>query len=119
MGEEKYRIERPENPPIWALSWDTSQDDQSITLCVTDWNQTLSIYNMAGKLLGKERNINFDALKVRYFPTGDYILICGTNKTCTMYTKEGIRLGNVGEERNSWVWCCDVDPSGKFVVRIM
>lgn len=36
-----------------------------------------------------------------------------------MYTKEGIKLGNVGEEGSSWVWCCDVDPTGKFVVRII
>lgn len=86
-----------------------------MTLCVTDWNQTLSFYNITGKLLGKERNIGFDALKVRYFPK-NYILICGTNKKCTMYTKEGIRLGIVGEERSSWVWCSDIDPNGKFVV---
>lgn len=43
-------------------------------------------------------------------------MICGTNKTCTLFTKEGIRLGNIGEETKSWVWCCDVDPTGKYVV---
>lgn len=116
LGEEKNRIERPGNPAIWAISWNVPKDDQTDILCVTDWNQSLVFYSAAGKLLGKERNIGFDALRVRYFPKGEYILISGTNRICSLYTKEGIRLGLVGEQQNGWVWCCDVDPTGNFIV---
>lgn len=116
LGEEKCRIERPGNAAIWALSWNNSKDEPSETLCVTDWNQTLSFYNLAGQLLGKERNIGFNGIRVRYFPKSEFVLVCGTNKACSMFTREGIKLGMVGEQQNSWMWCCDIDPRGNFVV---
>ncbi|CAH1993982.1 unnamed protein product [Acanthoscelides obtectus] len=115
LGEEKSKIERPGGTSICAISWSTSKDDQTDTLCVTDWGKHMSFYTLGGKLVGKERNIGFEALKVRYFPHGDYILAGGLNKACIMYTKDGIKLGVVGEQQNSWVWCCDAHPSGNFV----
>lgn len=117
LGEEKGKIERPNGPAIWALSWSTNKDDQTDTLCITDWNKTLSFYTLGGKLVGKERNLGYEALRVQYFPHGDYILIGGLNKTCTMYTKDGIKLGIIGDQQNSWVWCCEAHPNGNFVVR--
>jgi len=36
---------------------------------------------------------------------GEYLMIGGSNKACLLYTKEGVKLGTVGEQ-NSWVWCC-------------
>jgi len=32
-------------------------------------------------------------------------MIGGSNKACLLYTKDGVKLGTVGEQ-NSWVWCC-------------
>lgn len=116
LGEEKTKIERPNASSIWALSFCTSKDDQNDTLCVTDWSKTLSFYSLSGKLVGKERNIGYEALRVRYFPQGDYILIGGLNKACTMYTKEGIKLAMIGDQQNAWVWCCEAHPNGNFVV---
>lgn len=116
MGEEKGRIERPGNPAIWAISWNPCKDDPNDVLCVTDWNNGLSFYTLGGKLIGKERQIGFDALRVRYFPKGEYILICGTNKGCNLYTRDGIKLGMICEQQNSWVWCCAPHPNGNFVV---
>lgn len=69
-------------------------------------------------MIGKERQIGFQALKVRYFSNGEYVLICGTNKICSMYTKEGIKLGNIGDVQQSWVWCCAVHPNSNFIVSI-
>lgn len=97
------------------MSWSTFKDDTD-TLCVTDWNKTLSFYTLGGKLIGKERQIGFDALCINYFNKGDYILICGTNKICNMYTRDGIRLGSIGDQQNSWIWCCAPHPSGNFIV---
>lgn len=116
MGEEKGRIERPgTSTGIWALSWSTFKEDVD-TLCVTDWNKTLSFYTLGGKLIGKERQIGFDALRVHYFNSGEYLLISGTNKTCTMFTRDGIKIGSIGDQQNSWVWCCAAHPTGNFVV---
>ncbi|XP_018334742.1 intraflagellar transport protein 122 homolog, partial [Agrilus planipennis] len=115
-GEEKCHIERPDGAPIWALSWNPNKEDPSDTLCVTDWNKTLTFYTLGGKIIGKERNIGFDALKVNYFSSGQYILICGTNKCCNLYTKDGIKLGMIGDQQNSWVWCNASHPSGDYIV---
>ncbi|PSN54470.1 Intraflagellar transport protein 122 [Blattella germanica] len=84
-------------------------------LCVTDWGQTLSFYTMGGKLVGKERNIGFDPLCVSYFNKGEYLLIAGSNRVCTLMTRDGIRLGTVGDEQPSWVWCCSARPDSSFV----
>lgn len=88
-------------------------------MCVTDWNKTLSFYTLGGKLIGKERQIGFDALRVSYFTKGEYILISGTNKMCNMYTRDGIRLGCIGEQQNAWVWCCAPHPNGNYIVYIL
>ncbi|XP_972704.1 intraflagellar transport protein 122 homolog [Tribolium castaneum] len=116
LGEEKGRIERPNSPAIWALSWSTCKEDQTDVLCVADWNKTLAFYTLGGKLVGKERNIGYEALRINYFPKGEYILISGLNKACVMYTKDGIRLDVIGDQQNAWVWCCAAHPSGNFVV---
>lgn len=122
LGEEKVRIDRTNTsinntpPQIWALSWSSSKEEPSDILCVTDWNQSLTFYTLGGKLIGKERQLGFEALKVRYFAQGEYILICGTNKFCSIYTKEGIKLGTVGDVQSSWVWCCASHPNFNLVV---
>ncbi|CAH0553397.1 unnamed protein product [Brassicogethes aeneus] len=116
MGEEKSKIERPNGIAIWAISWSTSKDpEQADTLCVADWNKTLSFYGLGGKISGKERYIGYEALKMRYFHNGDYILIGGLNKACSMYTRDGIKLGMIGEQQSAWIWCCEAHPSGNFV----
>ncbi|GLH03389.1 POC1 centriolar protein homolog [Gryllus bimaculatus] len=116
-GEEKGKIERPggSQSPIWALAWSPSKEDNYDILCVGDWGQTLSFYTMGGKLVGKERPLGYDPLCVNYFNKGEYLLIGGSNKACTLMTRDGIKLGTVGEEQSSWVWCCAVRPDSSFV----
>lgn len=97
------------------MSWSTSKEDVD-TLCVTDFNKTLAFYTLGGKLVGKERNIGFDALRVKYFPKGEYVLISGTNRASILFTKDGIRLGMIGDQQESWVWCTAVHPSMNYVV---
>lgn len=116
LGEEKGKIERPSGPAVWALCWNPNRDDPNDTLCVADWGKTLSFYTMGGKLVGKERMLGYEALRLRYFPQGSYLLVAGLNKACTMYTKDGIMLGMIGEEQKAWVWCCEAHPSGNYVV---
>lgn len=73
---------------------------------------------MGGKLVGKERNIGFDPLCVSYFNRGEYLLIGGSNRICTLMTRDGIKLGTVGDEQASWVLCCSARPDSSFVVRL-
>ena len=39
----------------------------------------------------------------------------GSNRECCLHTKEGVKLGVIGDH-SSWVWCAAVKPDSNFVV---
>ncbi|XP_062855232.1 intraflagellar transport protein 122 homolog isoform X3 [Trichomycterus rosablanca] len=116
-GEEKVKIERPggSSSPIWSIAWNPSKDEHHDILAVADWGQRLSFYQLSGKQIGKERQLNFDPCCVSYFSKGEYIVMGGSDKQASLYTKDGVRLGTIGEQ-NSWVWTCRVKPDSNYVV---
>ncbi|XP_031518976.1 intraflagellar transport protein 122 homolog [Papio anubis] len=65
--------------------------------------------------IGKDRALNFDPCCISYFTKGEYILLGGSDKQVSLFTKDGVRLGTVGEQ-NSWVWTCQVKPDSNYVV---
>lgn len=67
--------------------------------------------------VGKERPLGFDPCCVNYFSKGEYLLVGGSNKSCLLYTREGVKLGTIGEQ-SSWVWCCAARPDSNFVVSV-
>ncbi|KAG9333809.1 hypothetical protein JZ751_010088 [Albula glossodonta] len=97
-GEEKVKIERPGGSasPIWSITWNPSKDEHNDILAVADWGQRLSFYQLSGK-------------------QGEYIVMGGSDKQASLYTKDGVRLGTIGEQ-NSWVWTCRVKPDSNYVV---
>ncbi|XP_030062455.1 intraflagellar transport protein 122 homolog isoform X2 [Microcaecilia unicolor] len=116
-GEEKVKIERPSGTlsPIWSISWNPSKDEHNDILVVADWGQKLSFYQLSGKQIGKDKVLNFDPCCVSYFSKGEYIVMGGSDKRVSLYTKDGVRLGTIGEQ-NSWVWTCKVKPDSNYVV---
>ncbi|KAB7503457.1 Intraflagellar transport protein [Armadillidium nasatum] len=106
-GEEKMKIERPggSSSPVFSLAWNPSKEDNIDLLCIADWGQTLSFYSLNGKMVGKERALGYDPCCVNYFNKGEYLLIGGSNKAALLYTKEGVKLGVVGEQQ-SWALGC-------------
>uniref|UniRef100_A0A3B4AJR2 Intraflagellar transport protein 122 homolog n=1 Tax=Periophthalmus magnuspinnatus TaxID=409849 RepID=A0A3B4AJR2_9GOBI len=116
-GEEKVKIERPggSSSPIWSIAWNPSKDEHNDILAVADWGQKLSFYQLSGKQIGKDRTLNYDPCCVSYFSKGEYIVMGGSDKQASLYTKDGVRLGSI-EEQNSWVWTCGVKPDCNFVV---
>nr|CAD7429322.1 unnamed protein product [Timema monikensis] len=70
---------------------------------------------MGGKLVGKERNLGFDPLCATFFNKGEYLLLGGSNRLCTLMTKDGVKLGTVGDEQSSWVWSCAARPDSSYV----
>ncbi|XP_074169060.1 intraflagellar transport protein 122 homolog isoform X4 [Rhinolophus sinicus] len=97
-----------------SLRDDNSEEHNDI-LAVADWGQKLSFYQLSGKQIGKDRSLNFDPCCVSYFTKGEYILLGGSDKQVSLFTKDGVRLGTVGEQ-NSWVWTCKVKPDSNYVV---
>lgn len=115
-GEEKVKIERAQAnlAPIWALSWNPNRDEPYDVLAVADWAQRLSFYQLSGKQIGKDRSLGYDPCCLNWFSKGEYVVVGGANKQCSLHTKEGVKLGVIGEQ-NSWVWCCAVKPDSNYV----
>ncbi|XP_040577415.1 intraflagellar transport protein 122 homolog [Lepeophtheirus salmonis] len=117
-GDEKIKIER--GGAIWGLAWNpkpffSESGEEDFVICVADWSQVLGLYSAnSGKLLNKERSLGFDPCNVEYFSKGEFLMIGGSNKSCLLYTKEGIKLGTIGEQ-NSWVWTVASRPDSNFV----
>ncbi|KAF4109566.1 intraflagellar transport protein 122 homolog isoform X2 [Onychostoma macrolepis] len=116
-GEEKVKIERPggSSSPIWSIAWNPSKDEHNDILAVADWGQRLSFYQLSGKQIGKDRPLSFDPCCVSFFSKGEYIVMGGSDKQASLYTKDGVRLGTIGEQ-SSWVWTCRVKPDSNYVV---
>ncbi|KAG8002573.1 hypothetical protein GBF38_015038 [Nibea albiflora] len=116
-GEEKVKIERPggSSSPIWSIAWNPSKDEHNDILAVADWGQKLSFYQLSGKQIGKDRTLTYDPCCISYFSKGEYIVMGGSDKQASLYTKDGVRLGTIGEQ-HSWVWTCRVKPDSNFVV---
>ncbi|NXX80241.1 IF122 protein, partial [Urocolius indicus] len=91
------------------------RDERNDVLAVADWGQKLSFYQLSGKQIGKDRMLNFDPCCVTYFTKGEYILLGGSDKQVSLFTKDGVRLGTIGEQ-SSWVWTCKVKPDSNYVV---
>ena len=66
--------------------------------------------------IGRERAIGFEALSVSYMPKGDYVIVGGCNRQCILMSGEGVKLGMIGEEQESWIWSCKPHPVAPFVV---
>uniref|UniRef100_A0A8C2UEY9 Intraflagellar transport protein 122 homolog n=1 Tax=Coturnix japonica TaxID=93934 RepID=A0A8C2UEY9_COTJA len=116
-GDEKVKIERTGagSSPIWSICWNPSRDERNDTLAVADWGQRLSFYQLSGKQIGKDRMLNFDPCCVSYFTKGEYLLLGGSDKQVSLFTKDGVRLGTIGEQ-SSWVWTCKAKPDSNYVV---
>lgn len=39
----------------------------------------------------------------------------GSDRQASLYTKDGVRLGTIGEH-SAWVWTCRVKPDSNYVV---
>ncbi|XP_062492206.1 intraflagellar transport protein 122 homolog isoform X4 [Pezoporus occidentalis] len=115
-GEEKVKIERAggASSPIWSICWNPSREERNDILAVADWGQKLSFYQLSGKQIGKDRMLNFDPCCVSYFTKGEYILLGGSDKQVSLFTKDGVRLGTIGEQ-SSRVWTCRVKPDSNYV----
>ncbi|CAK1554158.1 unnamed protein product [Leptosia nina] len=97
VGDEFQRIER--ESAVWALAFSKN------TLLVTDWNETLSFYDMLGQQVLKDRNIGLSALSISV--VGSLILVGGIGGWSVL-TSEGIAVVTTELE---WVWSVIPSPS--------
>lgn len=106
--------------PIYGLQWAPSTSNPTPgnpvdVLAIADWNQTLSFYTISGQIIGKERPLGFDPLCLSFFGDGESLVVSGCNKQLQLFTREGIRLGTLGEPHESWIWSASPHPHGTAI----
>lgn len=113
-GTEKVRIERSQ--PIWTLQWapPSMEAVQTDLLAVGCWDQTLSFYQLSGAQHGKDRQLGYDPCSLCYYGDGEYLVIGGSNKKISMYTKDGVHLRLINE-REDWVWAVAPRPKHNYL----
>ncbi|NXK34891.1 IF122 protein, partial [Piprites chloris] len=113
--ETGFSFVSPSCLPQFSVTRGIFQDERNDILAVADWGQKLSFYHLSGKQIGKDRELSFDPCCVSYFTKGEYLLLGGSDRQVSLFTKDGVRLGTLGEQ-NSWVWTCRVKPDSNYVV---
>lgn len=106
-GTETRRIER--HSPVWAVAFNPATDVAVDSLAVGCWDGTLSFYQRNGWQDGKDLALGFDPTSVQFVTGGKYMLVAGSNRRAVLYTREGVRLGEMpaGED---WLWCARLRP---------
>lgn len=66
-------------------------------------------------MIGKERSLGFDPLCISFFMDGEFLVVAGVNKQLQLFTRDGIKLGPLGEQHDSWIWSAAVHPNGSAI----
>jgi len=98
--------------PIWCVQFCPKKfDTTDNTLCIGAWEEKISFYSITGgkafTQVGVDKKLGFDPLSISYFSNGQYMVIGGTNKKLTLWNKEGVKLGEIGD-MNDWIFSCSV-----------
>ncbi|CAI5448171.1 unnamed protein product [Caenorhabditis angaria] len=126
--EPVVKIDRG-NEPIWSLAFSYQRNSKAETgapggdhvlltevLAITDMNHRLAFYQLNGaKVLEKEINLGFEPYCTQYLNNGQFLLIGGSNKTLTMFTRFGVALGIVAQ-MDTWIWTVTINPNNNSVI---
>jgi intraflagellar transport protein 122 len=114
-NQQKFEIAR--TAPVWCLQWNpVKTDSQESTLAVGCWDQSLSFWSSGGQQIGADKSLEFDPCTLDFLSNGEFLVVGGSDKKLSLWTKEGINLGLV-DEQSDWIWSVAVRPrTYQFVV---
>eukprot|EP01038_Epipyxis_sp_PR26KG_P005400 gene5400-7484_t len=81
-------------------------------LAVGCWDKTFSLYRIlpTSSKLHTEKALKYYPCSMSYSTNqilkSSYLMISGSNKSVTLYSRDGARLAEICQ-RDSWIWCCD------------
>lgn len=113
-GAERQAVDRPAGSPVWSVSWNPTRHEEDEQLAVASWDQSLSFYDATGLQVGATRPLGFDPCCVRHFANGAYLVLGGSDRRCSLWTKDGVELTSL-VERGDWVWTCVPRPGHNSV----
>jgi intraflagellar transport protein 122 len=64
--------------------------------------------------VGSDKDLGFDPCGISYFSSGEFFVMAGSDKKVTLWNKDGVLLGSIGEMK-SWIWGVAVKPKEKAV----
>jgi intraflagellar transport protein 122 len=99
---------------VWTLQWNTTQHKTSDALAVGCWDGTLSIYDLAGKQVGNDKELGFDPCCVTYHDAM-YLCVGGSDKKVLLYSRDGVKLMTMCEA-GDWIWTVRSRPKHDYVV---
>ena len=60
------------------------------------------------------KDLGFDPCSISFYPKGDFMVMGGSDKKITLWNREGVLLGTVGE-MNDWIWSTSVNPTNRSI----
>lgn len=114
-GAEQAKIQR--EAPVWCLKWNPFLTQASLqeTLVVGCWDQTITLYSLFGKQIGKSHNIECDPLSISFSGNGDYFYVGDTKCTISIWAREGVKLETL-KTCSDWTHAVDVRPKSQNFV---
>lgn len=64
-------------------------------LAVACLDGALKFFQLSGQQKSKDRELGYDPLTLAYFSHGEYMVVGGTDKSVSLYTKDGVLLTQV------------------------
>eukprot|EP01013_Petalomonas_cantuscygni_P002133 TRINITY_DN12163_c0_g1_i1.p1 TRINITY_DN12163_c0_g1~~TRINITY_DN12163_c0_g1_i1.p1 ORF type:complete len:1301 (+),score=344.82 TRINITY_DN12163_c0_g1_i1:249-4151(+) len=111
QSEERLVIKR--SLPVWTLAWNPIGEEGYEVLALGCWDQTLTFHLLNGKQLC-ERRLDFDPCTISFFSNGEYLIVGGSDQRVTLWTKNGVKLATLAQERD-WVWCAAQRPKANYI----
>ena len=117
-GGELFTINKCTSP-VWTLAFCPVKVDTSDNMLFAgSWDSKMTIFSIQGgkqaKPIGSDKELGFDPCSISFFPKGDYFVMSGSNKKITLWNREGVLLGDVGENTD-WIWSTSVNPKNNNV----
>lgn len=99
----------------------SNPSDTNDVLAVGCWDKTYSLYRVGQGSCKQqtEKNLKYFPLSMTYASNSatksSYVVITGSNKKTTLYSKEGARLTDI-ITRDSWLWSGDCNGESEMII---
>jgi intraflagellar transport protein 122 len=60
------------------------------------------------------KDLGFDPCSITFYPKGDYMVMAGSDKKITLWNRDAVNLGKVGEMKD-WIWSTALNPVNRSI----
>nr|CCC93690.1 predicted WD40 protein [Trypanosoma congolense IL3000] len=107
QGGDKLMVKR--NAPVWAVAFIPAPENGADVLVAGSCDRRLSFYGTDGKSMGKEKELPCEPCSISFFDNGRFLLVSGTNREVSLYTRDGNMLVKV-VGADDCIWSVQTNP---------